>query len=153
MCLVCCVLLCSMCVPGLSYSVKQACWCREAADVADKAVGEAAMVADAARADEIAAKRELYDLRQQLTEQLAASSRLVNSQDETIHSLYSQLEVCRAYTKLTVVCSMMNRPDCSRYFQGNHDECAELSFISLTLLALRLQLQGLHNRQQLSQNA
>ena len=69
------------------------CCCRETAEAADRAVGEAAMVADAARADEIAAKRELQDLRQQLTEQLATSSKLVTTQDETIHKLYSQLEV------------------------------------------------------------
>ncbi len=121
---VCLVVLCSMCGPGSGAPVKRACWCccREVADVADKAVGEAAMVADAARADEIAAKRELYDLRQQLTEQLAASSRLVNSQDETIHSLYSQLEVCKTYSTAIKACCIMFHEGCSRYLEGNPAE-------------------------------
>lgn len=69
------------------------CACREAADAANTAVKEAALVAEAARADEIAAKQELQDLRQQLTEQLSAASRVTSSQDATIHELYSQLEV------------------------------------------------------------
>ena len=50
-------------------------------------------MADAARADEIAAKRELQDLRQQLTEQLSEASRVTSSQDATICDLYLQLEV------------------------------------------------------------
>ena len=67
---------------------------REAAEFANKAVEDAALVADAARADELAAKREMFDLRQQLTEQLTSSCQVANAQDATIHSLYSQLEVC-----------------------------------------------------------
>ncbi|KAK9865934.1 hypothetical protein WJX84_003584 [Apatococcus fuscideae] len=65
---------------------------REAAEFANKAVEDAALVADAARADELAAKREMFDLRQQLTEQLTSSCQVANAQDATIHSLYSQLE-------------------------------------------------------------
>ena len=74
--------------------------CREAADIADKAVKEAGVVADAARADEMAAKQELLDLREQLTEQLAASSTLVSSQSETIQDLYAQLQVRHAHPQL-----------------------------------------------------
>ncbi|KAK9833096.1 hypothetical protein WJX74_007069 [Apatococcus lobatus] len=65
---------------------------RVVADAANKAVDEAALVADAARADKVAAKQEVQDLRQQLTEQLSAACRGTMSQDATIHDLYSQLE-------------------------------------------------------------
>lgn len=78
--------------PRLSFFMLH-CTCREVASAAKRAVEDAALVADAARADEIAAKRELQDLRQQLTEQLSEASRVTSSQDATIRDLYSQLEV------------------------------------------------------------